>query len=151
MGWRSPAIGLCCCHTLLLVVLKPINGPVPCAVRSLPCHHQLLVAICISPGGHGLTIQALDHLQRTTNEPRRFQNLVHRLTEEPVDPTFQVSWIFFFAVAVRERGGMRACICSIHAWPELAQPLYWCCDHFGRHVMSNTSAISSLQGNLNNF
>ena len=52
--------------------------------------YQLLTSVLLAPGGQGKVLQAFDFLRTVAEEPKRFQMLVLSLTDEPVNPIYQV-------------------------------------------------------------
>ena len=46
--------------------------------------------VVLAPGGQGKVLQAFDYLRTVADEPKRFQMLVLSLTDEPVNPIYQV-------------------------------------------------------------
>ena len=57
---------------------------------------QLLTLVLLAPGGQGKVLQAFDYLRTVADEPKRFQMLVLSLTDEPVNPIYQVQKASFF-------------------------------------------------------
>ena len=58
---------------------------------------QLLTLVLLAPGGQGKVLQAFDYLRTVADEPKRFQMLVLSLTDEPVNPIYQVQKYFIFS------------------------------------------------------
>ena len=49
-----------------------------------------MVTFLLATGGHKKVMQAFDYLRAMMKEKTRFQLLISSLTNEPVEPTFQV-------------------------------------------------------------
>ena len=49
-----------------------------------------MVSVLLAPGGHKKVMQAFDYFRAITKERTRFQLLVTSLTQEPVEPAYQV-------------------------------------------------------------
>ena len=73
------------------VVLKVcLCSFVGCQLLSLILVIQLLAAVLLTPGGHRKVLKAFDNLRTVIGEERNFETLIQKITEEPLDPPFQV-------------------------------------------------------------
>lgn len=50
----------------------------------------MMVTVLLAPGGHKKVLQAFDYFRAIMKEKTRFQLLIASLTNEPVEPAFQV-------------------------------------------------------------
>ena len=53
-------------------------------------HFQLIVSVLLSSSGHKKVMQAFDYVRAIMKERKRFQMMMASLTNEPVEPAYQV-------------------------------------------------------------
>ena len=62
----------------------------------------MMVTFLLATGGHKKVMQAFDYLRAMMKERTRFQLLISSLTNEPVEPTFQVCSVYLCGTEIRE-------------------------------------------------